>query len=79
MLVLRMQRGGGRPPVLQRFYRGERWTASFTLHGLFPPPGGAGLAEGCVAQLRGLHERIGLQPLNLKPVSPSAGRRGKAA
>jgi len=41
--------------------------------------GGAGLAEGFVAQLRGLHERIGLQPLNLKPVSPSAGRRGKVA
>ena len=41
--------------------------------------GGAGLAAGIVAQLRGLHERIGLQPLNLKPVSPSAGRRRKAA
>jgi hypothetical protein len=39
--------------------------------------GGAGVAESFVGQLRALHERVGLQPLNLKPVSPSAGRRKK--
>jgi hypothetical protein len=41
--------------------------------------GGAGLAEGVVGQLRALHERMGLQSLKLKPVSPLAGRRRRAA
>jgi hypothetical protein len=37
--------------------------------------GGAGVAEGFVAHLHALHGRLGLRPLNFKPVSPVASRR----
>jgi hypothetical protein len=38
-----------------------------------------GVTEPLVAHLHALHERLGLGPLNLKPASPVATRRRKAA
>jgi hypothetical protein len=41
--------------------------------------GGPAVAEALVSHLQALHERLGLRQLNLKPVSPVASRRRKAA